>query len=432
MKANFQIIVVIVFIAAAVFGIMVFSGAIPLGSQNNKTGGQGTVVLWGTVSSLKMAPIIENFNLANPTFGVKYVQKYPETFNQDLLEALASGTGPDMFFMPDNLAVSYKNKIFTIPYTSYPISAFKNNFAGAGEVFMTKKGIIAFPLTIDPLVMYYNRSILDSNSIIYPPKYWDEIPALVSTLTQKDESNKIIKSAFALGQFSNVNHAKDILSAMFMQTGNPIVAEKDGAFVSVLDGSSGQKYNSSSVLKFYTDFSDPLGSLYSWNKSLPNSSDAFSSESLAFYFGYASELETMVNKNPNENFLATSMPQIRGSNLKLAGARVMGVAISSFSKNFNTAFTAASLMATGSFSKDLSDTLGVAPARRDLFSQKHTDAYTPTFYSSALFARSWLDPSPLDSENIFRSMVEKVVSNIMSPDDAISEASSKLSLLLNK
>src|SRR5258708_35876802 len=127
MKANFQIIVVIVFIAAAVFGIMVFSGAIPLGSQNNKTGGQGTVVLWGTVSSLKMAPIIENFNLANPTFGVKYVQKYPETFDQDLLEALASGTGPDRFRMPDNGVVSYTNEGCTVPYARYAVSALANN-----------------------------------------------------------------------------------------------------------------------------------------------------------------------------------------------------------------------------------------------------------------------------------------------------------------
>ena len=49
MKGNFQIIVLIIFIATAILGVLVFSGAIPLGNQNNTTGGQGTVILWGTV-----------------------------------------------------------------------------------------------------------------------------------------------------------------------------------------------------------------------------------------------------------------------------------------------------------------------------------------------------------------------------------------------
>jgi len=43
---------------------------------------------------------LDDFNNANPTFVVKYVQKMPDTFDQDLLEALATGSGPDMFFLP--------------------------------------------------------------------------------------------------------------------------------------------------------------------------------------------------------------------------------------------------------------------------------------------------------------------------------------------
>ena len=185
MKGNFQIIFLVVFIAAAILGVLVFSGAIPIGSDKNEVGSQGTVVLWGTVKSQDIAPALEDFNRANPTFVVKYVQKFPETFDRDLLEALASGTGPDLFFLPDNLAFHYANRIFTIPYQSYPIASFKNAFAGAGEVFMTTNGILAFPIAIDPLVMYYNRSMLDANGIVYPPVYWDEFQNLAPLLTKK-------------------------------------------------------------------------------------------------------------------------------------------------------------------------------------------------------------------------------------------------------
>jgi hypothetical protein len=34
----------------------------------------------------------------------------------------------------------------------------------------------------------------------------------------------------AMGHFSNVVHAKDILASLFIQAGNPIIAEKEGKY----------------------------------------------------------------------------------------------------------------------------------------------------------------------------------------------------------
>ncbi len=431
MNNNFQIIVTVIFIACAIFGIMIFSGAIDIGSDSDPSLGQGSVVLWGTVDSGAMLSVLENFNRENPTFSVKYVQKSPQTFDAELLEAIASGTGPDFFLLPDNLTLSYSNKIIAIPYESYPLANFKSTFAGAGEVFLSTKGILAFPLLIDPLVMYYNRSMLDSNNIVAPPTYWDEFKTMAQTLTKRDESNKIIKSGAALGHYSNVVHAKDILATLFMQAGNPIVVEQNGVYGSTLGGIN-SNYDLAEVLQFYTDFADPLKDTYSWNKSFPNSENAFSAEDLAFYFGYASELPELVNKNPNQNFFVASVPQIRGANFKLTGARVMGVAISNFSKNYDTAFIAASKMATGDFTSKLAEALGIAPARRDLLSTKPSDAYSPTFYKSALYAESWLDPSDRDSDDIFRGMIDGVLSGNLGAREAIGDASSRLHLLLLK
>ncbi|MEI6280392.1 MAG: extracellular solute-binding protein [bacterium] len=429
MKGKFQLIILIVFIVAAVAGVLVFSGAIPLGSGG--AGSLGSVVLWGTVPSSSISTALTDFNSANPTFVVNYVEKSTDTFDHDLLEALASGVGPDMFFLPDNLALHYSNKIFTIPYSSYPLTSFKGAFASAGEVFLTSNGILAFPMSIDPLLMYYNRSILDANGIVYPPATWEELVNMVPILTKKDNTNKIIKNAVALGHFSNIAHAKDILAALFMQSGNPIITEKNGALSSVLDSTAGN-YNLASVLKFYTDFADPNSPLYSWNKSFTSSSDVFSREDLAFYFGYGSELPLLVNKNPNQNFFVAPFPQIKNSNFKLTMSHVTGLAVSAFSRNFNTAFTAASLMATGDFASKFASATGTVPARRNLLAIKQTDAFSPYFYSSALFARSWLDPSSEDTDNIFSGMINAVLSNNLSVEAAIKDASAKMSLLLLK
>lgn len=429
MKGNFKIVIMVVFMSLALFGILVFSGLIKIGDQSKAKGGLGTVVLWGTEKSQNVSKALEDFNRANPTFVVKYVQKYPETFDEDLLEALASGTGPDMFFVSNDLVYKYSNKIFTIPYASYPLASFKNTFAGAGEVFLTSKGVLAFPMTIDPLVMYYNRSILDTNNVIYPPATWTELENLVPTLTQKDDSNKIIKSTVALGQFTNINHAKDILSALFMQVGNPIVYEKDGNFISAL-GASSPNYNLGTILKYYNDYSNPLNNLYSWNKSFPESSNYFSAENSAFYFGYASELRNLIDRNPNQNFLVAAFPQLKNSNFKLTNSKVTGIAIASSSKNFNTAFTAASLLATSNFAKDYAKASSQVPARRDLLAEKQTDAFSPIFYAAALYAKAWMDPSEKDTNDIFRRMIESVNSNNLSPNDAIKDGSAKLDLLL--
>ncbi|HEV7423576.1 MAG TPA: extracellular solute-binding protein, partial [Candidatus Paceibacterota bacterium] len=417
--------------ALAVFGVLVFSGAIPIG-KNNSAGNLGTVYLWGTIKGSLMTPLIQEFNTANPTFIVKYVEKSADTFDQDLLEALATGVGPDMIFLPDNLAYHYANKIYPVPYQSYPLATFRNTFASAGEVFLTSKGILAFPILIDPLVMYYNRSTLDANGVVYPPAFWDDMTTLVPTITKKDNSNKIIRSAVALGQFSNVTHAKDILSTLFMQTGNPIVAEKEGVFNSTLRSISNQEHTLSSVLQFYTDFADPNKDIYSWNKSFPNSTDAFSAENVTFYFGYASELGSLINKNPNENFLAAPVPQIKNANFKLTNAHVTGLAILSSSKNLTTAFTAAGLLTNPNFVSKLALATGVAPARRDLLAAKPADSYSPIFYASALFARSWLDPSPSDTDTLFKNMIEGVLSNNITVTGAITDADGKLSILLIK
>lgn len=425
---NFQIIVLIVFIAAAIFGILVFSGTIPLGSNSANTGSQGTVVLWGTQNAQTVNALLDDFNRANPTMVVKYAQKPADSFDKDLLEAMASGTGPDMFFITDGLAFKYSNKIFTIPYQSFSVSTFQSNFLTAGEVFLSDKGVIAFPIAIDPLMMYYDRSAFDSNGIVYPPAYWDDLGAMVPKLTKKDDRGAIIESAIGLGQFSNINSAKEILSALFMQAGSGIVAQKNGSFASTLGDTA--QYDLGSVLKFYTSFADPLQSVYSWNKSFPLARDAFSSQKLAIYFGFASELRDLINKNPNQNFLTAPIPQIKNSGSKLTFAHVTGIAVASASKNLNTAFTAAGLLASGDFAAKLSDNLGMVPARRDLVKNLPTDAYMSQFYSSALFARSWLDPSPEDSDNIFRNMVDKVLSNSLSPSESVNDASAKLDLLL--
>jgi ABC-type glycerol-3-phosphate transport system substrate-binding protein len=218
---------------------------------------------------------------------------------------------------------------------------------------------------------------------------------------------------------------------MFLQSGNGIVKEVEGNFVSTLEDSANSTYSLADALRFYTDFADPLKEVYSWNISLPNSRDYFSSENLGFYFGYASELETLVKRNPNQNFLIAPIPQIKGSNAKATYAKVTGIGILISTQSFENSLSAAMALAGGEFAKTYSSILGIAPARRDLLFQKQPEeVFSPIVNSSALFAKSWLDPSPRDTNNIFRKMIENVISNTSNVTEALVDAQGKMSLLL--
>lgn len=428
---NFQIISMVIFGLFAVFGLLVFSGTIDIGTSDKNTA-KGTVTLWGTYDKSSMESLIDNFNARNQTFEVKYSKKDADTFSEDLLEAIASGVGPDMFFLPDDLALKYANKIYTIPYASYPIASYKGAFAEAGEVFLTTNGILAFPMVIDPMVMYYNRNILDSNNIAFPPNNWEEFTLQSTKITTKNDDKQILKSAVGFGQYSNVSGAKDILSMLFMQIGNGIVKETGQSFSSVLSEQVANLPKPASVISFYISFADPNKTNYVWNKSFPNSREYFLADNSAFYFGPASEYQTLVKKNPNLNFAIAPVPQIKGSNLKTTSAHTTGIAVTSFSKNLNTALTAAGLMATTDFALEFAKAVGGAPARRDLLAGAPEDEFSPTIYSSALFARSWLDPSDRDTDNIFRAMIDGAFSNNRSPEDVLEEASGRIELLLRK
>ncbi len=429
MNSNFKLIFIVIFIGAAVFGLLVFSGTIEIGSGSKTASVTGTVSMWGTVPTQTMKAMIDDFNTANRTFTVNYIQKDASTFDQDLLLAQAEGRGPDMFLITDDLAFSYAKRIYKIPYTTYPVANYKSTFAQAGEVFLSGEGILALPLSVDPLLMYYNRSILTTNNIIFPPATWEDLSAVTPKLLSKDATSQVTNSSVALGQYSNILHAKDILAALFMQTGNPIVGISQGIYSSFLDKNKDQ-YKLDGVLDFYTSFSDPVKTLYSWNKSLPMDRDFFSAEKSAFYFGYASELNNLINKNPNQNLGMAPLPQFKNSKFKSTKARVTGVAIAAATKKLGTAYTAASLMATTNFAKSFASAVNVAPARLDLLADLPGDAYSPIFYTSSLYAKSWLDPSPKDTDNIFRSMVDSFNNGYESSKGSINTASGRLDLLL--
>ena len=438
--SKFQLVLMMVFGVMAVAGVLIFAFAVGGGSGNSV----GPVVVWGTLDQSAFTVVVRQAAENNPQLSqVSYEQKDPATYESDLTNALASGEGPDLFLLRQDFAMKDAGKVNIIPPGSLSQSQFDSTFIQSAAPFLSLSGVIAIPILADPLVLYWNRDVLGSAGYAKPPVYWDEVIPMATfisggdsdinsrTTTRRDSSNSIQKSAISFGEYRNVDNAKAILSTLILQAGGSITARDTGGhLVPALSPRTAEASQSTdSALRFFTEFSDPSKNVYSWNRSLPDARACFAAGDVGLYVGYASEEPTILKTNPNLNFGIALIPQIRNNDHSINTAQVYGLAVSRASRNPTGAFTAAYLLASSDVSKALSTALGIPSARRDVLSlpAKGDD---DLFNRAAIPSRSWIDPDPDKTDEIFRGMIEDTVSGASKLSDAIQRADQEMGHVL--
>ena len=428
--SNFRLILTAIFAIFIVIGIIMFS----LFRGGAGGGTVDSITVWGIIPESVFIKYIESVNSnKDARISVNYVEKEDDFFDKEFIEALAKGAGPDAILLPQDKILRHQDKIYPIPYGSLSERAFKDAFIEESELYLSSDGIIALPLSIDPLVMYWNRDIFTDALLPQPPAYWDEFFSLVSKITEVDSSLNIGRSAVSFGEFTNVSNAKEIISLLILQAGNPIVKIDNDRPITVLKDKIGFAIPpSEAALRFYTEFSNPSKKSYSWNRSLPLSRQYFLSGDLAVYFGFASELNDIKMKNPNLNFDAAVVPQRREAKKKTTFGRIQGFALVKSSKKLSSAFNAISTLANKDNISLWSKASGLPPVRRDLLAIGAADPVVSTFYTSAIISKGWLDPDKEATKTIFQNMVESIVSGKSMLGEAVMRADSEIQNLLSK
>lgn len=433
-KITFQYVTIGVAVFLAILGVLGFAGIIPLpkGSSGAKNADiTGSIVIWGTEPASVFNAALSTFvQKSRSQFRVTYFEDSPATFDADITEAIASGQSPDAILLPQDLMVRYKDKLYDIPPTVYTARAYQDTFVDEGDLFLTKKGILAIPLLIDPMVLYVNRDLIATAGIAQIPKTWEDFYTLAPTLSKYDQALAISQSEVALGEYRNVTHAKDILALLTIQAGNPIVTSENDLYASTY----AQSYNLStspavSALQFFTSFSDPASAAYSWNRSLPESKYQFLAGNLVFYLGYASEASELQEKNPHLNFSIAPMPQPKNARIAMTLGRLQGLALLKTSIHLGSAYAIIARLAEPDAVQVFTDTSGLPPARRDMLGNKPTDARQSVFYDSALISRAWPDPNPLETDIIFQTAIEDITSGRFSASDAVHQVDTQLEYL---
>lgn len=421
----FQIILLSAFGALAISGMLIFALFVGAGAGN----AIGPITIWGTLDPNAFAVVLRQAAENDGRLSqVTYVQKDPATFAQELTEALASGTGPDLFLLRQDYAMRDKGKVVPVPFSFLSEDSFRDKFVEAANPYVVPEGILGIPLLVDPLILYWNRDILASTGFAQPPQYWEDVPDFAKKVTKKDDAGTIIRSAVSFGEFANVAHAKDVITLLIQQAGGAITQlDSTGRLTPALSlriaGSPSQA--TESALRFYTEFADPSKVHYSWNRSLPNSRAEFAAGDLALYLGYSSEALSLVRENPNLNFAGATVPQSKIGTRTTNVAHVYALAVSRTSRNPQGAMTIAAIMGDASISRALSVGLNMPSARRDVLAGSF-EGENVLFEEQALVARSWIDPDPQKTDAVFRGMIEGVTTGALRLTEAVGRANQEL------
>ncbi len=416
-------------IFAALFAVLIFSGKLPIGNSNaNKIVGE--VVMWGTLPETEMSKVVQAFNPKAETYRVIYKEVREDIFAQALLEALANGTGPDLILAPHQIILSQKSRLYPFPLTSISGDVFNTTYVDGAKLFYSPLGALALPVSIEPMVLFYNRTLFSKHGIIAPPEYWDEVSRFVPILTMQNKQRQFIESAIDLGSPATP-YAKDILMTIVAQLGQtPVLTQynQDGTtratvLANIPITEVGEIQPLTTAARYFAQFADPTQTTYTWPQSGANATDQFVAEKLAMYVGYSGELETLRARNPKADFEMTSLPQTRGYNTSVTAARMYGIATLKTTRNPTAAFTVEAQFAGPTISPSIAAILGAVPALR---SYAVTPGLSSVVARSMLIARAWYDIFPVQSINLTATMISDIINNRQGPSDAANTFVSRL------
>lgn len=429
----------------SVFGVMALVGLIVFATYTSSTGKStvGAVTVWGPFPQQAVDNVLSTLANNNKDLkSVTYVQKRPETFNDEYVNAVAGGTSPDLILISQEDLMRLRSTLYPIPYSSISARQFADSFADGASVFTAPGGIYGIPLAIDPLVLYYNKTILSSSGIIPSSKVaqggtatWEGIAGLVPVVTQVSGQG-ISNPLIALGTYANVHDARGILSALFLQAGIPLVQEgaNGGISVSLTGTTAGGQTPGEAAMRYYTSYANPAQPNYDWNASLPDSLQHFVAGKLALYLGYASELSYLRQANPNLNFDIALFPQPATASASVDYGKIYAFAIPKSAPNQAGAFSTAVALSADDAESALVSAIGtLAPAKKSLLAKQTAgtdDPDTPIIASQALITRGWLSPAPPQTDAAFSAMISSVITGASRVDEALNTAERAISAAL--
>ena len=427
-----------------------------------------TLNIWGVIDDIDVyAPVLDRYRKIHPNIQINYRRLRLEEYEQKMLEGLAEDRGPDIFLIHDDWVTKYLSRITPMPKTTqigYSVTTgtikkektwevrteptmtlkeYRTQYADAilKDTIRTvnlsedpahpdlQERIVAIPVAMDTLGLYYNKDLLNAAGIPNPPETWQDFQDQVKKIVKFDPQNNILQAAAGIGTSRNVERSTDLLTVLMMQNGARMTDDAGNLFFHVIPPElSGQREEppSYSALTFYTDFANPSKETYTWNAQQPNSLDAFVQGKTAFFFGYAYHLPDIRARAPKINLGITKLPQIEGNPVKNF-ANYWAWTVSKRTKNPEIAWNLVNYMAQPDQNKDILALMKRPAVRKSMLKDQLEDESIGVFASQVLTATTWYrGKDPTTMENALEDLIDQTLQGVL-PATAMKQAVEKIS-----
>ena len=415
--------------------VLIFTCTIPgLQSCNGPTPGAVTATLtfWGIGNSSEdYTNVFAHFKALYPKVEVNYREfQNPNDYKSALLNALAAGTGPDVFMIENNALPENIRRIAPAPTTAISLPQVESLFPQVVKQDFVSQGVVyALPVSIDTLALFYNRDIFGGKAVPLPPATWEDFKTAVTKIAEVDKTRHINLAAAAIGgSAKTVDHASDLLGLLMLQTGTQMTSSDFTQATFASDSGL-------NALNFYTQFANARNDTYTWNDQMPYSLDAFGQERVAMVFEYAAQIPDIKARNSFLNFAIAPMPQPSNFASKdyVYYPHYWGYTVSKQSRNAGLAWNfILSFVTDEKTARDFILKTGKPPALNSLVNSFLTNPDLSVFAKQALAARSWPQIDAVQISQIFSQMIESVITNQADPGTTLKNAENQVTQLMQK
>jgi len=417
-----------------VAGALFFSG----GSGPRPLSDKVTLTWWKTFEENEnVQDLISDYQSSHKNIQITFVKKDITTYEQELVNAIAAGTGPDIFSIHNDWLPKHSDKLSPMPSALMNLRTYKDTFVDvAYSDFVREDKIFAIPLSVDVMALYYNKDLLGSAGISQPPSTWAEVIANVPKLTKISQPGSFSRSGIALGTGSNINRAVDILSLLMLQNGTKFYSDdfNSATFDQQQDlaGSDNNFNPGEAALLFFTQFAQPAKTTYNWNAKSNFSVDAFTQGKVAMMINYSYMIPVIMDKAPNLNWDVAAIPQTSEAGLKVNFANYWGEAVSRTSNNSEAAWDFLKFISGQTELNKYYAKHKLPASRKDILPIQASDTQIGVFAENALTARSVYKQDANLFESVFLKMIDDVILRNFEANEALRNAAQQINLNLQR
>lgn len=415
-----------------------------------------TFVIYGLFDSEDVySSAIQEFQKENRGVDVVY-KKFtdPQEYLELIVNEIAEGEGPDVFFMHNSWMPKHYKKLSPAPKELVDPEVFEATFVEVTAndfVIPNEEGtpeVWGIPLYVDSLALYYNDEHLEEALPQQgrPSATWEGIQKDVVALNRPDQSfERFERTGIALGRHDNILRASDILMSMMLQY------KVDFYDDDLKDVEFDRDPSAISALEMYVSFALSSQKNYSWNKFLadPESEEkeltAFAKGKTSMIMGYSYTYEDISKEIARLRSLGEETidltdvkvqetPQAfdpeSSKETKEAFASYFAPVVSRTSPDADLAWEFVVSMADEDFLREYNEETNRPSAMRALITEQLADPIYGVFAAQVGYAESIPMTDAALYEEYFLTAIEEMLSRTLTTDQVIDRLGENIQALI--